>query len=73
MALRSGKENARQRIDQFAPSCIGQLGEVVLLPHDGGQMLGLRYPEKCPIRFAAFEAGQEVPVIFRHVGLQIPT
>ena len=50
MALRSGKENARQRIDQFAPSFIGQLGEVALLPHDGGQMLGLRYPEKCPIR-----------------------
>ena len=43
-------------------------GEVALFPHDGGQMLGLRYPEKRPIRFAALEAGKEAPVIFRHGG-----
>lgn len=68
MALRSGKENARQRIDQLAPFGIGQLGKVALFPHDGGQMLRFRYPEKRPIRFASFEADKEPPVIFRHGG-----
>lgn len=68
MASRSEKENALQRIGQLAPFGIGQLGEVALFPHDGGQMLGFRYPEKRPIRLAALEAGKEAPVIFRHVG-----
>jgi hypothetical protein len=31
-------------------------------------MLRLRYPDKRPIRFAAFESGKEAPVINRHVG-----
>lgn len=58
------------RTRRTAPaSGIGQLGEVALLPHDGGQMLGFRYPEKCPIRFAAFEAGKEAPVSVKKVGL----
>ena len=64
----SWKENALQGIRQLAPFGFGQLGEVALFPHDGRQMLSLRYPEKRPVRFASFEADEEAPVIFRHGG-----
>ena len=53
---------------RFKQLAIRQSIQVALFPHDGRQMLGLRDPEKFPIRLASFETEKEAPVILGHGG-----
>jgi len=63
----AGEKHPLQRISKFTPLVCGNPGEILLLPPNGRQMLGLGDAKQRPIRFAAFEAEKKAPVFIRHV------